>query len=449
VYKLFAVLSFLFWIPSLAFSQADWLKRAGGSSPDLANGLWADNQGSVFITGSVSGSAKFFKTEVFSRGGGDVYVAKFNSGGSLVWVKTFGGKLDDFSNAITGDPDGNIYITGVFTDSASFDQIELEAKGSELFVAKLNSKGNIVWAKSLETSGTAISSTIAVTDQGGAFIGGVYSGNLDSKIKWQMGQTDGFVCKLDWEGNRTWTKVFGGAGFDEVNVLRTDPWGRVLVGAVFDQHMFVNEQELEGQSSKSGAAILYESTGSLVWTKVITGQDAQCTINDAVTDLQGTCYLAGKFSGETQFGEVAASSKGQTDAFLTAIDKNGNLRWISTIGGSETDDATVLELLPDGKSLLMAGQFNKFITHGHKTITAEYDNQFFMARWDNRGNLDELRKLPFYSTFTCEGRKINSQGKLNLCGSFTGKANFGKQSLVSAGEEDIFISVLSDPKILR
>jgi len=447
--SLFSLVILLGSLPS-AFSQVEWLKRAGGANPDLANGLWANEQGEVFVTGSISGSAKFYKTEVTSRGGGDVYVAHFNSSGNLVWVKTFGGKLDDFATAITGDPEGNLYISGVYTDSARFGDVELYSKGSDLFTAKLNSKGSVVWVKSLGTAGSAISNAIAVTDQGGVFVGGVYSGNFDNdKVKRNIGQTDAFVCKLDWEGNRSWTRVFGGPGFDDLNVLKTDPWGRVLVGAVFDQYMYVNEQEFEGNSSKSGAAILFESTGSVVWTKIFSGPDAQCSIHDAVTDLQGTCYITGKFSGDMNFGEVTASSRGQTDVFVLAIEKGGSVRWISALGGAQTDDALVMELLPDGKSLLMAGQFNSLIEHGRKSLSADFDNQFYLARWDNRGNLDELKKLPFNTSFTCEGKKINSQGRLYICGTFTGKSIFGKLPLVSGGEEDIFIGVLSDPKILR
>jgi hypothetical protein len=431
-------------------SQIDWLKRAGGASPDLANGLWADAAGNVFVSGSISGTAKFHKTVVTSQGGGDICVVKYSSGGNMLWVKTFGGKLDDFATAITGDAQGNLYITGLFSDTAYFDQEELIANGSDLFVAKLSPAGKLEWVRSLQTAGNAIVSAIAVTDEGSAYVGGMYNGNFDNdRVKINQGQTDGFVCKINWQGNRVWTRVFGGLGFDELKVLRTDPWGRVLVGAVFDSFMLVDERELEGKSSRSSAAILYEATGNVLWTSVFTGPDSECSIADAVTDLEGTCYICGKYSGETSFDEVKSQANGQTDVFVTALDKFGKVRWISSLGGSDPDDALVMELLSNGRSLVLAGQFNGLLSHGRKSIKGELDNQFFMARLDNRGNLDELRGLPFNSTFTCEGKKINSQGKLFLSGSFTGKALFGKTPLVSGGEEDMFIGVLSDSKILR
>lgn len=444
---------FLLLLPILisftATAQVEWLKRAGGSSTDLANGLWADKEGNAFVCGSISGSAKFHKAPIHSRGGGDIYVAKYSTAGDVLWVSTFGGKLDDFATAISADAQGNLFITGVFTDTAYFEKQVLISGGVDVFVAKLNPAGKLEWAKALKTAGTAVPSAISVTEQGSAYVGGMFSGNFDNdRVKLNQGQTDGFLCKIDWKGERAWTRTFGSTGFDELKVLKTDVLGRVLVGAVFDNVLLVEENEFEGKSSRSSAAILFEATGNALWTKIFSGTDAECSITDAVTDAEGTCYLSGKFSGETSFGEVKANSNGQTDAFVAALDKSGNVRWLSCLGGDQPDDALVLEILPDGKSLVMAGQFSKLVSHGKKTLTADFDNQFFMARWDNRGNLDELRKIPFHSAFTCEGRRINSEGKLFLSGSFTGKAEFGKNQLISAGEDDIFLGVLFDSRIL-
>jgi hypothetical protein len=66
-----------------------------------------------------------------------------------------------------------------------------------------------------------------------------------------------------------------------------------------------------------------------------------------------------------------------------------------------------------------------------------------------RGNLDELRAQNFNSVFHCSGKRIDPAGNVWLTGSFTEKSNFGKLNFVSAGEEDIFISAISDSKIAR
>ena len=188
------LLFFTFLIPSV-FAQVNWVKRAGGANTDLANGLWASPQKNLYVTGSFSLQAKFHKTEITGKGGGDVYVAAYNPDGIPLWIKSYGGKLDDFATAITGDPEGNLYITGVFTDTAQFEKETLITKGADVFVAKISPKGNLIWVNKLETSGTALPQAIAVTDQGGVYIGGLYSGPYDATIKRQMGMTDGLDRK--------------------------------------------------------------------------------------------------------------------------------------------------------------------------------------------------------------------------------------------------------------
>ena len=430
-------------------AQSVWTRRAGGASTDLANSLWVDAAKNVFVTGSISGQAKFHKTEISSRGGGDIYVAKYNPAGVPLWVKTFGGKLDDFANAITGDPEGNLYLTGIFTDTAYFEGQPLEAKGTDLFVLKLNPRGQLQWVKRLETNGTAIAQCIAVTDQGGVYVGGLFSGQYNKKIARQMGQTDGFVAKLSWQGELSWTKIMGGAGFDEVNMLSTDPWGRVLAAGVFDNAMYVEDTEIRGYSSKSAFAIRMEATGNVLWSRGLSGSDAQSQIADATTDLAGNVYLTGKFSGETQFGDQVMVSKGQTDVFVCSINSKGQFNWASSMGGSEVDDALSIQISPNEKFLLVSGSYNKFLENGKKSIQAEYDNQIFMSRWDTRGNLDDLRKEDLNSVFHCAGKKLDAAGNLWLCGSFSEKTSFGKTNFVSAGEEDLFITALYDPKVAR
>ncbi len=447
--KKLLLLFFLYTPFHRASGQTEWIRRAGGQTPDLANSLWVDRDKNVFVAGSISGKAKFYKTEVESRGGGDVFVAKYNRSGNLIWVKTFGGKLDDFASALTGDPDGNLYLAGVFTDSAAFEGQILSGKGTDLFVAKLNPAGRLVWVSKMATKGTALIQSIAVTDQGGVFTGGLFSGEFSEKEKLQYGQTDGFVCRLSLQGEVSWVKILGGPGFDEINLLKTDPWGRVLAAGNFDQFFLLEDQTFEGQSSKSAFAIRMESTGDVLWTKIFSGKDAEIHVSDATTDPDGQVYLCGKFSGETAFESTQVSSKGQSDIFVSAISKKGEIKWVSPLGGNDVEDALSICLSQNQKSILVSGFFNRFLESGRKTLSADFPNQLMAGRWDLRGNLDELKKLEFHSDFQFTGKFLDSSGNLWLAGTFTQKAHFGKTSLVSGGEEDIFVAAQSASKIAR
>lgn len=446
--SIFVCMFFLF--PGLWLSaQINWVKRAGGASTDLGNGLWVDAKMQVYVAGSISGQAKFHKTEVFSKGGGDVWVAKYNPEGIPLWIRTFGGKLDDFANALCGDPDGNVYVTGVFTDTAWFENQMLYTPKTDIFAAKLNPKGKLEWVKSLGTLGGALPNCMAVTDQGGLYIGGLYTGPYSDKVSNQRGQTDGFITKLTWDGEISWTKTIGGPGFDEVSMLSTDPWGRVVAGGTFEHQLFVEDQEIQGVSNKSGFLMRFEATGRLLWQKSFSGVDAQCQVADATTDLDGNVYAVGKFSGETDFDAHHKTSKGQTDVFVQKISPKGEVLWVNTLGGSDVEEALNVKFSQDDKSILVSGLFNKVLEFGKKSVSAVFDNQLFVSRWDLRGNLDEVRIQNFNSLFQCAGRKLDGQGNIWLTGSFTEKTTFGTLPFQSVGEEDIFITSISDKKISK
>lgn len=421
----------------------------GGASTDLGNHLWVDSEGNTYVAGSFSVQAKFYKTEVFCAGGGDVFVTKLSKDGIPVWVRTFGGKLDDFASAITGDPEGNIYISGIYTDSSKFGDEWLVTKGADLFVAKLTNKGQLTWVKGMKTAGSALIQSMAVTEQGAVYIGGLFSGSYSKDQPTQLGMTDGFVTKLDWQGNPSWTKIMGGAGFDEVNMLSTDAWGRVVVAGNFDQMMALDDKLIQGSGAKSAFIARIEATSRTLWAKGLSGGDGQAHISDATTDLDGTVFITGKFSGECQFGDINRVSNGQTDLFVLSIKSDGFCPWVLALGGKDVDEALSIRQTPDGKSLIVSGLFNTFLESGRKNLKADFDNQVMFARIDKRGNLDELRKEDFHSTFQCAGHFSDGKGNLWVCGSFTGKANFGKTGLVSAGEEDIFVASVSDKKIAR
>jgi hypothetical protein len=451
-------IKFLLWriwllaaIPASGLGQTVWVKRAGGGSTDLANGLWVDKNQHAFLAGSISGQARFFRTQVASAGGGDVVIARFDPAGMPVWVKNFGGTRDDFARAITGDPEGNLYVTGVFTDTAAFGRQILTARGTDVFVVKLDAEGSVVWARALGTLGTALPEAIAVTDQGAVYVGGLFSGTYDSVTRRQMGQTDGFVTRLDQQGDVSWTRVYGGPGFDEITMLSTDPWGRVIVGGNFDQMLFVDDNQYVSSTSRGAFLIRLEGTGNVLWTRLMAGVDAQTYVADAVTDLEGTVYVTGKFSGETLFmdSEEERPAVGQTDVFLMAIKTDGSAAWVNTLGGSEVDEAFSIRLSEDKSDLLVAGSFNKYIETGRRILKGEHDNQLFLARFDRRGNLDEVRREPFHSAFKLEGKYLDFNGNFWACGSFTGSARFGTEVLKSAGEEDLFIAGISDRKVAR
>ena len=83
----------------------------------------------------------------------DVFVAKYDPTGGLVWAKTAGGPLLDQGYDIATDASGNSYVVGAIQTNGlyptvTFDAITLTGHGDyDWFIAKYDTNGSVVWAK--------------------------------------------------------------------------------------------------------------------------------------------------------------------------------------------------------------------------------------------------------------------------------------------------------------
>jgi hypothetical protein len=110
----------IFVIKLLSTGKLIWAKLCGGSAGDTSHDIESDSEENVYITGSYSGTSYFSPVEIDSRGGTDIYLAKFNKEGILVDIVTAGGINNDSGADLVLDADENIYITGYFEGESEF-----------------------------------------------------------------------------------------------------------------------------------------------------------------------------------------------------------------------------------------------------------------------------------------------------------------------------------------
>lgn len=100
--------------------QAMWVRSAGSSTYDYPGGICVRDT-SPYVTGLFTGNATFGNQSLTSVGSQDVFVARYDPGGALMWVRRAGGPLGDSGNGIGVDGAGHAYITGGYkSSSASF-----------------------------------------------------------------------------------------------------------------------------------------------------------------------------------------------------------------------------------------------------------------------------------------------------------------------------------------
>lgn len=196
----------------------------------------ADAEGNVFLTGRSSGgigtTPEVFQTG-YGGGGGDAFLAKFNTHGERIWATYLGGNGSDEATACVIDPEGNIYVAGN-TESNNFPVLlpfqSTYGGGDDFFgdafLAKFDKTGTLLWSTYYggENGEDVTSCTIDIT--GNVYVGGrtwspngiAFNGLPDEKGLY----FNGFIVKFNPGGRRIWGSYVGGNFAEVVKNLATD-----------------------------------------------------------------------------------------------------------------------------------------------------------------------------------------------------------------------------------
>ena len=163
-----------------------------------------------------------------------------------IWSKRFGGSGHDVGKSVSVDSSGNVYITGGF-DSSTIDfggGALKNAGGDDIFLAKLDNKGNHIWSKRFGGSGHDVGKSVSVDSSGNVYITGGFNSstiNFGGGILTNAGGecnssicSDIFLAKFDNKGNHIWSKRFGGSGRDVGNSVSVDSSGNVYITGGFN-----------------------------------------------------------------------------------------------------------------------------------------------------------------------------------------------------------------------
>ena len=136
-----------------------WQKTYGGEKSDEANAVAISPNGDIITAGSTSS---------FGAGDSDLWVLRLSGTGNVKWAKAYGGKKDDYANAVALTPSGDIIVAG---GTYSFG-----AGGKDLWVLKLDGEGNVKWEKTYGEKHDDTANGVAVAPNGDILIaGGAYS----------------------------------------------------------------------------------------------------------------------------------------------------------------------------------------------------------------------------------------------------------------------------------
>ncbi|MFT3846534.1 MAG: gliding motility-associated C-terminal domain-containing protein [Lacibacter sp.] len=265
------------------------------------------------------------------------------------WSHCYGGSSVDIPHKIKFTSDGGT-VTAGYTDSKNGDvSPHANREYWDLWILKLNSCGEVQWEKSFGGSAYESARDIEQTADGGFIVLGE-TNSTDGEVPSGYGGTkDIWLLKLDASGNLQWQKRYGGNGLDIGNHICINTDGSYLIAATSSS----NNGDITGNHGTGGytdAVIMkISATGSVVWSKCYGG-----TKNEELLDLEiinGKIFAAG-YANSTD-GDIPPSQKNY-DAWLLALDQNGNKIFSKVYGGAQNDVAYSMTKGADG-SLTLAG----------------------------------------------------------------------------------------------
>jgi hypothetical protein len=260
---------------------------------------------------------------------------KVGADGTVLWTKPYGA-------VVATDADGDVLVSGAFTDTLDLDGTTLAASGgSDVFVARLDADGNLRHAVALGGSGDETVQSIAVDRAGRAvvsgpglgtvaldandapawhvayygyvatdadadvFVTGALTGSTDfgGGTLTSAGGKDIFVVKLDEGGAHIFSHIYGDIGSDqEGQAVTTDAQGDVFVAGVFDGSIDFGNGTLakatcpsEAWCNQSGFVAKLDPNGSALWS---VSRGPMRALTGLAATAQGNAVVSGALPGD-------------------------------------------------------------------------------------------------------------------------------------------------------
>ncbi|KFE61073.1 hypothetical protein [Hyalangium minutum] len=348
-----------------------WRVELGGSGSSQISGL-ATQDGDLFAIGSFEGETFLRDQRLLSAGGQDVFVARLGPDTRVRWVRRWGGSGDDLGQAIEAGADGSLLVTGNLTGAADLEGARTGAGGPDCFVAKLKgADGQVQWVRRFGGAGGSDCRSAAYDSAGDVFVTGRFDGEVDLGFgpRTSAGLNDLFLVKLSGQdGTPRWAQVFGGAGDDIGRDVAVAPSGTLLLTGHFSSNAAPAAGAVDfgaglltsaGDSDAFLAA--FSGDGRCLWSRAFGGPNFDMA-KSVVPASDGTLFLTGLFQGEVkpQPGEILFSAGG-FEGFISHLTERGEELWRHRYPTLTSGHA--LALTPSGE-VVMVGHFTATLELG-------------------------------------------------------------------------------------
>ncbi len=416
------------------------ITQFGSNEDDSGNSVAFDNDGNIFITGTVGASVE---GNTYFGGLTDIFLSKFDKNGIKLWTKQFGTDDSDENNQLVIDNSGNIYISGSTLGTWETNE-HIGSYNSDIFLMKLDNNGNKIWIRQFGTTRNDKNFAITLDSDNNIFLTGYtqgeFLGNTCEKDNYGSCSYDIYFSKFNNDGVEIFTKQFGSSKSDFGNSIAVDNNGNIFITGETQGDLKANSYQ--GTCSDgyfcSGDIFLikFDNTGTSKWTK-------QWGSN---TDSNGT-----QIKIDSNQNIIMSYIKNVTDSdnsymttpnvFLSKFDNEGNELWTNETDTFYGDNS--FDINENNEIYLILNEVSLDDSYGLECIrdsNGSCNGDIFLIKFDNNGSQKSAKifgttKRDYSSSVKVNNNTVIITGKTN--------GNFDNNQCVKNTEnicsEDIFL----------
>ncbi len=455
--------------------ELEWAVKAGGTGFDGGEDITTLSDNSTVATGyfvetTIFGEGEPNETQFDSVGERDMYIARYNTDGTLDWVKSVGSPGPDIGEAVTTLSDDSTVVSGIFSDTVTFGEGEpnetelVSVDQGDVFIARYHSDGTLEWAKSAGGLHTECGQGItALSDNSTVVIGTFYStvtfgaGEPNETDLISSGGNRAFIARYHPDGTLAWAvKPSGTSSVFGFGITSLSDNSTVAVGYFTSTVTFgagePNETILTSGTFQMFIA-RYNPDGTLVWAKQASGTGSSfgfdvTTLSDNSIVTTGYIYYDATYgAGEPNETQILAS--GITCSTIARYNPDGTLAWVKGSGGTGgamghgvttlSDDSVVTTGMMTDTVIFGSGEPNEI------QLSSSSQGDFLIARYNADGTLVWAKNAGGDEYDVANGITSLSDNSTVVTGEFMSTATFGSSEpnetqLISSGDRDIFIA---------
>lgn len=309
---------------------------------------------------------------------------------NILWENSYGGKHAEFLYDAISTPDYGFLLAGSSISNVNGNKTDSNKGNLDYWIWKMDEKGKPEWQKSYGGNGVDLLQSVKLTNDGGYILGGSSNSNSgNDKKEDSKGFDDLWIVKLDAKGNEIWQRTIGGSGQEKLaSIVQTNDGG-YIIGASSSSFRTEMDTDKFGKSEDSRGSMDYwvvklDDKGNIKWQKTFGGQYIDELKSIEQTNDKG--YIIGGYSNSPISGEKLQENFGLNDYWIVKLDEDGNEMWQQTLGGDKDDNLFGLTQTIDG-GFILGGNSNSGATNS-KSKSNKKGTDFWVIKIGKSGAIE-------------------------------------------------------------